>query len=141
MAEEYQIVKVEKPEDIPWEIIGGGISQYNEQKAGDDQGQNLCFVLRGPDQMIVGGIIGATYWDWFYVNLMWIKEEFRGHGYGHRLLSLAEDEARQRGAKHAYLDTFSFQAPDFYKQYGYQVFGELKDFPRGHQRYFLKKRL
>jgi N-acetylglutamate synthase-like GNAT family acetyltransferase len=72
---------------------------------------------------------------------MWIKDELRGRGYGHRLLTLAEHEARQRGAKNAYLDTFSFQAPDFYKQHGYQVFGELPDFPPGHQRYFLTKQL
>jgi len=86
-------------------------------------------------------VIGATYWDWFYINLMWVKDELRGHGYGHRLLTLAEDEARRRGAKNVYLDTFSFQAPDFYKQHGYQVFGELQDFPPGHQRYFLTKHL
>jgi predicted N-acetyltransferase YhbS len=53
---------------------------------------------------------------------MWIKDEFRGRGYGHRLLTLAEGEARQRGAKNVYLDTCSFQAPDFYKQHGYQPF-------------------
>jgi len=29
----------------------------------------------------------------------------------------------------------------FYKQHGYQVFGELQDFPPGHQRYFLTKQL
>jgi len=138
MGEEYNIVYLEKPE---WGIIGGGISQYNTQQAGADNGQNLCFVLQGPDQEIVGGVIGATHWDWFYINLMWIKDEFRGRGYGHRLLTQAEDEARQRGARNAYLDTFSFQAPDFYKKHGYQVFGELKDFPTGHQRYFLSKQL
>jgi N-acetylglutamate synthase-like GNAT family acetyltransferase len=72
---------------------------------------------------------------------LWVKAEFRGHGYGHRLLTQAEDEARQRGVKNVFLDTFSFQAPDFYKQHGYQVFGELQDFPSGHQRYYLKKQL
>lgn len=135
---EYQIIYVDKPE---WGIIGGGVSNYNTQQAGDDDAQTLCFVLQSPDQEIVGGVIGATYWDWFYLDLMWIKEELRGCGYGHRLMTLAEDEARQRGAKNAYLDTFSFQAPDFYKQHGYQVFGELQDFPPGHQRYFLRKQL
>ena len=72
---------------------------------------------------------------------MWIKDEFCGRGHGHRLLTLAEQEARQRGAKNVYLDTFSFQAPDFYKRHGYQVFGELPDFPLGYQRYFLTKQL
>ena len=137
--EEYQIVTIDEPKDIPWGVIGGGISEYNEDKAGDDQGKNMCFVLKGPDEEIVGGMIGSTHWDWLYVNLMWLKEEFRGQGYGHRLLMMAEEEARQRGAKYAYLDTFSFQAPAFYKKYGYEVYGELKDFPTGHQRYFLKK--
>jgi len=76
-----------------------------------------------------------------HIDLLWVKDELRGRGYGHHLLTLAEQEARQRGAKNAYLDTFSFQAPDFYKQHGYQVFGELQDFPPGHQRYFLTKQL
>ncbi len=141
MNEDYQIVYVDKPDDSVWEVIGGGIQNYNTQQAGDDHGKRLCFVLYAPNQEIAGGLIGATYWDWFYIDLMFIKEEFRGRGYGHRVLTLAENEARQRGAKNAYLDTFSFQAPGFYKRHGYQIFGELHEFPPGHQRYFLTKRL
>jgi GNAT superfamily N-acetyltransferase len=138
MHEEYEIVYLENPE---WGVIGGGISEYNKQQAGDDTGRNLCFVVKTPAGEVVGGVIGATYWDWLYVNLMWVREDLRGSGYGQRLLALAEDEARKRGAKNSYLDTFSFQAPGFYKKYGYRVFGELPDFPTGHQRYFLTKQL
>ena len=138
MSEEYSIVYVDKPE---WGVIGPAISDYNKQKAGDDQAQTLCFVIRAPDQEIVGGVIGATYWNWLHIDLMWVKEALRGCGYGHQLLTLAEDEARQRGAKNAYLDTFSFQAPKFYKQHGYAVFGELQDFPTGYQRFFMTKAL
>ena len=58
-----------------------------------------------------------------------------------RLLTAVEDEARHRGAKHAFLDTFSFQAPNFYQQHGYSVFGELEDFPPGQRRYFFTKQL
>lgn len=138
MDQELNIDQLDKPE---WGIIGPAISHYNKQQAGDDKAKSLCFVLRTPDQEIVGGVIGATYWDWLHVDLMWIKEEYRGRGYGQRLLTAAEEEARQRGAKNAYLDTFTFQAPGFYEKYGYQVFGELADFPAGHKRYFLTKQL
>ncbi|MCK7522514.1 MAG: GNAT family N-acetyltransferase [Ignavibacteriales bacterium] len=86
-------------------------------------------------------MIGETHWGWLYINLLIVKEELRGYGYGRKLLMLAEEEARKLGAKNAYLDTFSFQAPDFYRQHGYRVFGELKDFPPGHQRYYLTKAL
>lgn len=138
MDEEYRITSVDKPE---WEVIGQAISDYNEQHAGEDKAQSLCFLLTSSDQGIVGGLIGATYWNWLHIDLMWVRDDLRGRGYGKRLLMLAEDEARRRGAEHAYLDTFSFQAPEFYKHHGYQVFGELEDFPSGHQRYFLSKRL
>ena len=138
MDEEYQIVSVDQPE---WDIIGGGINAYNTRHAGDEHAKRLCFVLKGPDQAVLGGVIGITYWDWLYIDLMWIQEELRGRGFGHKLLTLAEEEARGRGAKNVYLDTFSFQAPDFYKKHGYRVFGELPDFPPGHQRYFLTKQL
>jgi GNAT superfamily N-acetyltransferase len=138
MELEPTIVYVEKPE---WGIIGQGISDHNTAQASQDNAQSLCFVLRTPDQEIVGGVIGATYWEWLHVDLMWVKEEFRGRGYGQRLLTLAEGEARERGARHAYLDTFSFQAPDFYLHRGYEVFGELPDFPAGHRRYFMTKEL
>ncbi|NLS76857.1 MAG: GNAT family N-acetyltransferase [Chloroflexi bacterium] len=141
MAEGYQIVSMDKPDDAAWEAVGGGISAYNKQQAGPEGGKPVCFVLRAPGGEIAGGLIGDTYWGWLYVNLLWVKEELRGQGYGRQLLAQAEEEARRRGATHAYLDTFSFQAPGFYQKQGYQVFGELPDFPRGHTRYFLTKEL
>lgn len=141
MTEDYQIVQLEKPDDAAWEAVGGGIHNYNIQQAGDAQGGQVCFVLRDAEGNTVGGLIGETHWGWFYINLLIVKEELRGYGYGRKLLMLAEEEARKLGAKNAYLDTFSFQAPDFYRQHGYRVFGELKDFPPGHQRYYLTKAL
>lgn len=134
----FEIKYLDQP---AWEIIGGGISDFNTQQAGDDEGQNLCFVLQMPEGKIVGGVIGATYWNWLYVNLMWVREDLRGQGYGQLLLEKAEEEAKKRGAKQSYLDTFSFQAPDFYKKLGYEEFGRLEDFPAGHTRYFLVKTL
>ncbi|MGB2897036.1 MAG: GNAT family N-acetyltransferase [Anaerolineales bacterium] len=141
MDKEYDIVYVDNPEQSAWGIIGQGVGNFNKQQAGDNQFQRLCFVLHEPHEVIVGGVLGETYWDWLNIDLLWVKDELRGRGFGHRLLTLAEEEARQRGAKNAYLDTFSFQASDFYKQHGYQVFGELPNFPPGHQRYFLTKQL
>lgn len=141
MKTDYEVVAVDHPEQSAWGIIGQGINEYNRQQAGDEQSQLICFAVQGPDQEILGGVIAAIYWDWLYIDLMWMKDDLRGLGYGSRLLILAEDEARKRGAKHAFLDTFSFQAPGFYHKHGYHVFGELQDFPQGCQRYFMTKQL
>ena len=63
------------------------------------------------------------------------------HGYGRRLLQTLEQEARAQQCHLAILDTYSFQAPDFYQRLGYEVFGVIDGYPRGYQKVFLKKRL
>jgi GNAT superfamily N-acetyltransferase len=124
-----------------WELVGGGIQSFNIHHAGNEAYKRLCYALYAPDQSVAGGVIGEMLWDWLYINLLFIKEELRSHGYGSWLLASIEAEARSRGARHTYLDTFSFQAPEFYLKHGYRVFGELQNFPPGHQRYFLTKEL
>ena len=141
MTEDYKIIYDEKPADGAWGIIGRGVGTFNQQQVGDDNYKRLVFVLQGPNQEVVGGLAGATFYDWFNIDLLWVKEELRGRGYGKRIMELAEEEAKERGAKNALLDTLSFQAPDFYKKLGYQVFGELPDFPPGHKRIYFAKQL
>mgnify|MGYP000251930454 CR=1 FL=1 len=67
MTGTYEIAYTDEP---AWNIIGGGISEYNEQQAGKQHGKLLCFVVRAPDGNVPGGVIGETHWDWLYVNLM-----------------------------------------------------------------------
>lgn len=141
MNEDLNIVSIDNPEQFAWGIIGRGVGDYNKQQAGDNNFQRLCFTLQGPGDEILGGVVAEIYWEWLYIDLLWVKAELRGRGYGHLLLETVEKKAQESGAKNAYLDTFSFQAPKFYEQHGYQVFGELHDFPTGHKRFFMRKGL
>jgi ribosomal protein S18 acetylase RimI-like enzyme len=141
MNENYLIIPAEKPTDEMWEVIGYGIHNYNVQQAGESQRAEVCFIVQSPEGKVVGGLIGETHWDWLYINLLFVKDELRGRGFGQQLLTLAEEKARQLGVKSVYLDTFSFQAPEFYRRNGYRVFGELNDFPPGHTRYYMTKQL
>jgi GNAT superfamily N-acetyltransferase len=90
---------------------------------------------------VLAGLNGYTDWGWLFVKLLWVCEPLRGTGMGSRLLAAAELEARARGCRGVWLDTFGFQARGFYEKQGYSMFGELGDFPEGHARYFLSKRL
>ena len=141
MPEDYRIELTDRPADADHTIVGFGLRDFNERIAGPTAHRPLCLFLHAPDGATVGGLVGATYYDWFFIELLWVKEELRGQGHGHRLLAQGEDEARHRGAHGAFLDTFSFQAPGFYRECGYQVFGELPDFPHGHSRIYFWKRL
>lgn len=141
MNESYHIEYVEKEREIVSKIMWEGIQQNMKEQVGDPEPHRLCFALFSADKEIVGGVVGDQYWDWIYIDLLWVQEELRGCGYGERLLAQLENEARNRGVRYIYLNTFSFQAPGFYQQYGYQLFGKLEDFPTGNQRYFFTKKL
>jgi ribosomal protein S18 acetylase RimI-like enzyme len=136
-----RLIHNDDPDDAMVATVGKGIRAYNIQQAGENNRQRLCFFLLGPDDRVVGGLVGATYWNYFYLELLWVEEAVRGLGHGRRLVEQAEEKARNRGAQYAYLDTFSFQAPGFYEKLGYEVFGELPEFPPGQRRYFYFKAL
>ena len=141
MSEDYKIIKEDKPEEAAWGIIGRGVASYNRDQAGDNHFQRVCYLLQDPNGEIAGGVLAEVYWDWLYIDLLWVDESLRRNGYGTSLMARIEEEARQLGAKNAYLDTFSFQAPDFYQNLGYHSFGELGDFPEGQKRFFMRKAL
>lgn len=141
MEEGFDIRIVEQPDNTFWGTVGQGLRDFNTEQAGEDKIKELSVALYSPRDELVGGVIAETYWDWLFINVMWVQKELRGKGYGEQLLKKTEEEAIIRGVKHAYLDTFSFQAPGFYEKNGYAVFGQLHDFPPGHERYFYQKDL
>ena len=118
-----------------------GLVAYNAEKAGKTKWKRFAVSVRGKDGDIRGGLVGYTMWNWCFVELLWIDEALRGTGIGTELIANAEAIAAKRGAKHIYLDTFSFQGDGFYQKLGYEVYGELDDFPPGHRRIWLKKDL
>ena len=101
----------------------------------------LRVFARDADGSVVGGLLADTYWQYLEVHKLWVSEAHRKAGHASRLLNAAETEARRRGCKHAFLDTFSFQARGFYQKLGYSEFGRLEEFSGEHDRHYLHKRL
>lgn len=129
------------PNDNDMDAIRNGLNAFNFAIAGQDNHQTFAIFLRDENEMIVGGLLGETYWGWMYISVLWVEETLRGQGWGWKLLTRAEEEARQRGCKYVHLDTLDFQAPGFYLRAGYSIYGRLNDLPPGHTRFFLWKDL
>ena len=130
-----------EPADAVRAAVFSGLRAYNRRHAEAPDFRPLVLAARTADGTIIGGLVGETGWRWLHIDLLWVIDGHRGRGLGRRLLHSAEDEARARGAGHAYLDTFDFQARPFYEREGYTVFGVQDDFPPGHQRFFMRKDL
>ncbi len=117
---------------------------YNLQKAPpstDYPSKEVSLILEDGNGYIGGGLIGKIYRKCLFVDVLWVSEKERGHRYGHALLAEAEGLAKREGCTFSHLDTFSFQAPNFYKKNGYEVYGVLDLYFDGVKRYYLKKKL
>jgi len=127
--------------DADLNTVFEGLRAHNEARVGDPGYSPLHVLLRDEGGEVRGGLAGDVYFGWLFVRYLWVAEEHRGGGYGERLLGEAEDEARSRGCHAVWLDSFSFQAPGFYRRLGFHEFGRLDDYPAGHARHFLWKPL
>ncbi|MBL0264753.1 MAG: GNAT family N-acetyltransferase [Leptospiraceae bacterium] len=90
---------------------------------------------------IIGGVLGEMYYRGLHIDLVWVSEPLRKTGLGTALIRKAEELARESSCTLIYLDTFSFQAPEFYEKLGFEVFGKIENFPENYTRYFLLKRI
>lgn len=118
------------------------LKRYNAQEAGDGKSEKLALVVRDElNDEIIGGLHARVLYRWLFIELLVVPDQTRGQGMGSRLMQMAEDLARERNCVGVWLDTFDFQAPDFYRKHGYSEFGHIDDYPPGHKRFFFQKRL
>jgi predicted N-acetyltransferase YhbS len=125
------------------EFIDEGLGAYNARFLRDSRYSYFgIFVRDGAEAQgaIRAGLIGNCYAGWLFVALLWVESELRRQGIGHRLMAEAERHAREFGCHSAFVDTFSFQGPEFYPRLGYVEFVRL-DYPPEHQRIFFRKSL
>lgn len=122
------------------DLVINNLRKYNSEFAANKYKLLSCY-FRNSDDEIIAGLTGKTYWNWLHIEHLWVDENGRGSKLGTQLVLAAEEEAKLRGCVGSTLDTFSFQALDFYKKLGYEVLGTLDNYSNNHQRYYLHKKL
>lgn len=119
---EYNLSKVPAEQDVLFDIL--------DKKITDDNGN------------VIAGCVARMYcWNVAYVDVLWVDSEYRSKGLGSKLLDEIEKTAKDKGCYLIHLDTFDFQAKEFYEKQGFEMFGVLENCPAGHCRYYLKKKL
>jgi ribosomal protein S18 acetylase RimI-like enzyme len=112
-------------------VVDAGLEAYNLGAAPLHEVRRLSCFARDRSETVIGGAVGRTWAHACELQQIWVDAEHRRHGLGGELLRKFEGLARRRGCHTFYLETFNFQAPDFYRKHGYRVAAQISAFPHG----------
>ena len=99
-------------------------------KVSDEEGN-----LLGGCILSVDGLRTAAIYD------LWVEEGYRRQGMASALIREAERKARESGCYLVMVGTFDWQAKPLYMKHGYMLNDTMSGAPKGHEHYFLTKRL
>ncbi len=128
------------PSDESNARLRNGIVDFNAKYLNEKASPFSIFAQNNKNE-IIGG---ATIWehsDAFYIDILWVEENYREQGVGSRLLNELFNQATIKNVKKIFVDTYEFQAVDFYKKQGFFVIGRLEDYLLGNDRIYLRKNL
>lgn len=131
------MIITESPTDVDEQFLYAQLNQYNDQYRTKD-GKLISIYIKDANGKIVAGLSGLTFLTWLQVDVLWVNEMERGKNIGSELLAKAECIAIDRDCIGVNIETYSYQAYDFYLKQGYTEFGRLTGYGP-HTRHFLKK--
>lgn len=129
------------PDEATVRAIAAGLRAHDAHFVPEVDWTPRWIIAREGGGAVQAGVRYLIGFDWLFVQWLWVAEPYRRQGIGSSLLAGAEVAAREAHCRGSYVDTFTFQAPNFYERHGYREFARLDDHPPGHARIWLSKRL
>ena len=121
------------------EFVGAGLQKYNNASSNIEDVKPLHVIANGEDGAVNGSGIGRTWGACCELQLLWVDTGCRKKGVGTKIMDAFELEASERGCNLVYLDTFTFQAPLFYKKRGYKEVSRVTGFTGGAEKIYMEK--
>lgn len=106
------------------------LDAFNDHALVDPDGKKIGCFLRNDTGDLLGGLIGLMLYTSLHIQVFWLSEGVRGKGYGSQLLELVLAEAAKNHIENIFLETFTFQAPEFYEKHGFIEVGRFTDYPK-----------
>ena len=101
----------------------------------------LSIYVKDDDGKLIGGMTAFLSWSYLEIKYLWVDEGHRGQGLAAQIMQAGELAALNNKCEYALVDTFEFQALDFYLKQGYRQVAELDGYLGKYKRYYLQKKL
>ena len=140
VSTEFKVIVSDEPHDIYQKELDKHEEAFEKKHGLKDKTDEFMFIALDGD-MCVGGVSGDIYEKTIYVSRLAVDSSYKNQKIGSKLMSMVEEEAKEKGIKFLELGTTEFQAKPFYEKLGYKVVHEMDDYPKGYKCYTLFKEL
>ena len=90
------------------------------------------------ERELIAGLHAQIYWKCMKIENLYVEDRHRRSGIGSKLLDCAIKIARSKNCSYIFLETYSFQALEFYMNFGFYIIGEIADYPPGESFYTMR---
>lgn len=134
-------IMTDNPKEQDLNVIINNLIEYNLSHIELKEVKSIAIFVHDENGNVIGGISGETHGNWLEISILWVDEKLRGKKIGSKLLKDVEAEAIKRGCQYSFLNSFSFQARDFYIKLGYKEVFTLEEYPLTSKRHYFVKQL
>ena len=120
-------------------VVDAGLGRANDAAAPLHEVRPLGCFARDAAGAVIGGAVGRTWGTCCELQQLWVDPAFQRQGIATRLVHAFEARAGARGCRTFFLETFSFQAPAFYRKLGYVTAHESATYPHGISKHLMRK--
>lgn len=130
---------IKNPDENFYDIIDNEFNKFAIKNGVICNYEPFTFIAKENNEL-VGIITGHSYYKEVYINDLIIFEQYRNKHIGSKLLETVENYYKNKGFENINLSTYNFQAPEFYKKYGFKV-EFIRENKNNHKltKYFLVK--
>jgi GNAT superfamily N-acetyltransferase len=112
---------------------------YNRPYFDGFEQQTLIINLEPGYKFDDGGAYCTIFGHVLEINYLVIQESLRHLGLGSKLMHLIENLAKEKYCQKIILNTFNFQAKDFYIKHGFHVTHHVAGYPNQTIKYYMEK--
>ena len=133
-----KLTRIENPSSDDTDPISNGVFEYGLDQIGGVLPKN--FAIHGKiDNKLVGGATGRQHFAQFYLDSLWVHNNYRGQGYGSLIHESVVDLATDLSCSRILLNTLNKKAVEFYHQLGYEQIALILGYVDGFDLHYLSR--
>lgn len=137
---EYKIKKCKYTTKLSQEVDKGFEESALEKVGIHCYEKPIAFKIQNK-KTFVGCVVFQLYWGSLEIKQLFVTKQYRKHGIGTKLMNYAIQYALDHACRFITVNTFNFQAPEFYKKFGFKVDYVRKGYMNNVSQCYLKKEL